>query len=103
MNSVVAGMSDTVSVPDVVLFDSALPQPARRKRVVPPGIRFSPRERQLVSLVAGGYSNKEIAGYLNLQLQTVKNHLSRVYRKLGISRRVELAVFAVGYGLVDSD
>jgi DNA-binding CsgD family transcriptional regulator len=94
-------MSSIVPVQDVVAFDGPVHRPGRRKLVVAPGFRFSPRERQLVCLVAEGSSNKEIAVCLNLQLQTVKNHLSRIYRKLGISRRVELAVFAVGHGLVD--
>lgn len=93
-------MSMNLRVPDVVPFDNT-PRPARPRIVPSPGLRFSPRERQLVSLVAEGCSNKEIAACLNLQLQTVKNHLSRIYRKLGITRRVELAVFAVGYGLVN--
>ena len=56
------------------------------------GWRFSPRERQIVSLLASGCSNQEIANRLGLRLQTVKNHLSRVYRKLGVPNRVQLAV-----------
>ena len=55
------------------------------------GWRFSPRERQIVSLLASGCSNQEIANRLGLRLQTVKNHLSRVYRKLGIRSRGSLA------------
>jgi DNA-binding NarL/FixJ family response regulator len=56
------------------------------------GWRFSPRERQIVALLASGCSNQEIATRLGLRLQTVKNHLSRVYRKLGVPNRVQLAV-----------
>jgi DNA-binding NarL/FixJ family response regulator len=56
------------------------------------GWRFSPRERQIVSLLASGCSNQEIANRLGLRLQTVKNHLSRVYRKIGVPNRVQLAV-----------
>ncbi len=54
--------------------------------------RFSPRERQIVALLANGCSNQEIANRLGLRLQTVKNHLSRVYRKIGVPNRVQLAV-----------
>jgi len=53
---------------------------------------FSPRERQIVALLANGCSNQEIANRLGLRLQTVKNHLSRVYRKIGVPNRVQLAV-----------
>ena len=59
------------------------------------GWRFSPRERQIVSLLASGCSNQEIANRLGLRLQTVKNHLSRVYRKLGVPNRVQLAVLVL--------
>jgi len=57
--------------------------------------RFSPRERQIVTLLASGCSNQEIANHLGLRLQTVKNHLSRMYRKLGVPNRVQLAVLVL--------
>ena len=57
--------------------------------------RFSPREQQIVALLADGCSNKEIADRLGLRLQTVKNHLSRVYRKFGVPNRVQLAVLVL--------
>ena len=60
-----------------------------------PHWRFSPRERQIVSLLANGCSNQEIANRLGLRLQTVKNHLSRIYRKLGVPNRVQLAVLVL--------
>jgi DNA-binding NarL/FixJ family response regulator len=59
------------------------------------GSRFSPREQQIVSLLAHGCSNQEIADRLGLRLQTVKNHLSRVYRKIGVPNRVQLAVLVL--------
>ena len=76
------------------------PETSSRRRsaeVVP--VRFSPRERQVVKLIIGGHSNQDIASALGLRIQTVKNHLSRIYRKLGVPNRVQLAVFAVGHGL----
>jgi DNA-binding NarL/FixJ family response regulator len=57
--------------------------------------RFSPRERQIVTFLASGCSNQEIADRLGLRLQTVKNHLSRIYRKLGVPNRVQLAVLVL--------
>ena len=60
-----------------------------------PRWRFSPRERQIVTLLADGCSNQEIANRLGLRLQTVKNHLSRIYRKIGVPNRVQLAVLVL--------
>lgn len=47
------------------------------------------RERELIPLIARGFTNKEIAKQLNLSEQTVKNHIHRVLRKLGASDRLE--------------
>jgi DNA-binding CsgD family transcriptional regulator len=52
------------------------------------------REEQVVSMVAKGLTNREVAVKLGLSPHTVKNHLFRIYEKLGISRRMELSVYA---------
>jgi DNA-binding NarL/FixJ family response regulator len=62
-------------------------------------VRFSTREREIVTFITAGCSNQQIADCLGLRAQTVKNHLCRMYRKVGVSNRVHLAVFAVGRGL----
>jgi two-component system nitrate/nitrite response regulator NarL len=61
-------------------------------------VHFSPRERQIVACITTGASNREIAARMGLRIQTVKNHLCRIYRKLGVPNRVQLAVFALGHG-----
>lgn len=71
------------------------PAPVQRK------VHFSPRERQIVRFIVEGCPNQEIANRMGLRLQTVKNHLSRIYRKASVPNRVQLAVFAVGYGLAE--
>lgn len=53
------------------------------------------REQELVPLVAHGLTNKEISTRLGLSEHTIKNHLFRIYEKLGISSRVELILYAV--------
>jgi DNA-binding CsgD family transcriptional regulator len=52
---------------------------------------LSDREREIVTLVAEGRSNKEVAATLFLSAKTIEHHLSRAYGKLGIRSRVELA------------
>ncbi|MFL5043875.1 MAG: response regulator transcription factor [Xanthobacteraceae bacterium] len=52
---------------------------------------LSAREREIVSLVANGLSNKEIARQLGLSEGTVKVHLHSIYRRLGIRNRTALA------------
>jgi len=54
---------------------------------------LSKRERRVVELVAEGLSNREIETCLGLSRHTVKNLLSRIYDKLGVSNRVELVLF----------
>ena len=63
---------------------------------------LTPRELDVVSLVATGASNKVIAATLGLSEETVKHHLSRIFEKTGQSSRVELALFATHHGLVTS-
>jgi DNA-binding NarL/FixJ family response regulator len=56
---------------------------------------LTPREEQVVALVADGLSNREVAQELNLSEHTIKKYLFRIFDKLGISSRVELVLYAV--------
>src|SRR6266576_1663284 len=60
---------------------------------------LTPRELEIVSTVVAGYSNKEIAEYCKISEDTVKHHLSNIFDKLGVSTRLELALFAVNQSL----
>jgi DNA-binding NarL/FixJ family response regulator len=62
------------------------------------GELLTPREEQVVALVAGGLSNREAALELNLSEHTVKKYLFHIFDKLGISSRVELVIYAVNHG-----
>ena len=59
---------------------------------------LTPREEQVVALVAEGLGNRLIARELNLSEHTVKKYLFRIFEKLGISSRVELVLYAVNNG-----
>ena len=59
------------------------------------GEQLTARERELVNLVAAGAANKDIARRLTISVKTVKTHMTSIFRKLGLSTRLELAV-AVG-------
>jgi predicted ATPase/DNA-binding CsgD family transcriptional regulator/DNA-binding XRE family transcriptional regulator len=58
------------------------------------------RQAEVLSLLAAGMSNKEIAAELFLSSATVERHLATIYRKLGLTSRVEAARFAIASGLV---
>src|SRR5258708_34209699 len=53
------------------------------------------REQQVLHLLADGLSNYELATVLRLSEHTVKNHLFRIYDKLGVSNRMEAALYAL--------
>ncbi len=61
---------------------------------------LTPRQRQVLRLVAEGYSNGEVARTLRLTEQTVKFHLANVYRKLGVANRTEATRWAQLHGLL---
>ena len=64
--------------------------------------RFSPRERDILASLAQGESNKEIARRLDLAESTVKIHVQNIFKKLNMSSRVQVALYAVenGYGQI---
>lgn len=76
------------------------------KPAVPPGIsgqrdaRLSSREMEVVRCVAMGLRNKEVADKLGVSEATIKNHLTSIYSKLGVSDRLELILYAIHNRLV---
>lgn len=60
--------------------------------------KFSPRERDIMSSLALGESNKEIARKLDLAESTVKIHVQNIFKKLNMSSRVQVALYAVEHG-----
>ena len=60
---------------------------------------LTPRELEVISAVVAGYANKEIAQHFKISEDTVKHHLSNIFDKVGVSTRLELALFAVNQSL----
>ena len=66
-----------------------------------PKFGLTPRELEIVAAVAAGYSNKEMAQRFSLSQETVKHHLTRIYNKLHVTIRLELALFAISQHLAE--
>lgn len=65
----------------------------------PARVPLALREQQLLSLVARGWDNTTIAAEVGLAEQTVRNYLTRVYHKLGVSSRAEAILYALHHGM----
>lgn len=67
---------------------------------------LSPREREVAALVAQGFKNRDMARKMSISEQTVKNHLHKIFEKLGIADRLGLALYAIHWninGVVSGD
>ena len=71
------------------------PAPTRLR----PAFDITPRELEVIAGVVASYSNRDIAQRLGIAEKTVKGHLTNVFQKLGISNRLELAMFALRHKL----
>ena len=72
-----------------------------RRATQPPGAGFTPRERDVLRLLAAGFANKEIARKLAISEKTVKTHVSSLLQKLNVQDRTQAAVKAVRERLVE--
>jgi HD-GYP domain-containing protein (c-di-GMP phosphodiesterase class II) len=90
-----AGELDQVAVEAVL---HAAGHPAERPNPRPSGL--TPREMEVLRLVARGASNKEIAAALVISEKTARNHVERTYAKIGVSNRIGASMYALRCGLV---
>jgi DNA-binding NarL/FixJ family response regulator len=63
---------------------------------------LTPRETEVLGLLAAGSTNRQVAAELHLSLSTVKRHVEHIIRKLGVSDRTQAAVRAIELGIVSS-
>ncbi|MBX7430621.1 HD domain-containing protein [Mycobacterium sp. Y57] len=92
-----AGQLDAVAV-DAVLH--AAGHRAQGPRPRPGGL--TPREVEVLCLVARGASNKEIAAALGISGKTARNHVERTYAKIGATNRIGASLYAIQHGLVSA-
>ena len=59
------------------------------------GFRLTRRELEIISAIVDGYTNKDIAKRFSISEQTVKHHLTSIFEKVGVTNRLELALFAM--------
>jgi DNA-binding NarL/FixJ family response regulator len=78
---------------------TAIPEQGKRER----SYNLTPRELDIISAIVDGYTNKDIAEKYSIAEQTVKHHLGNIFDKLGVSNRLELALFAVNHNLVEEN
>jgi len=82
------------------LIEVYLDRPAPAPASAPKLDALTPREREILVLLARGRSNAEIAGQLVVSETTVKTHVTRVLTKLGLRDRVQAAIYAYERGVV---
>jgi DNA-binding CsgD family transcriptional regulator len=97
-----AAMSLATAAEYALMLAAAEPQPpAAADAAAVPGLALlSPRERELVTLVAQGRTDAQIAAQLYITVRTVSSHLDRIRDKTGCRRRADLTRLALGAGLV---
>lgn len=99
-----AGLSDIAAAIVAVAAGNAYFSPGLAERLVghgPP--ELSAREREVLVLVAQGYSTPQIGAHLGLSVKTVEGHRGRIMSKLGIHDLAGLVRFAIRSGLVTAD
>jgi DNA-binding NarL/FixJ family response regulator len=76
---------------------------AMRRRLSPKGPQLSPREKQVLSLLADGLAVAQIARQLYISESTAKTHISKLYEKLGAGNRAQALMTAMRLGLIRSE
>lgn len=80
------------------LLKDLTPAPAAKKSPLEP---LTPREIEVIGLIAQGYTNRQIAASLNLSIRTVESHRAHITGKLGLRSRLELVRYAQEHGLLN--
>jgi two-component system, NarL family, response regulator DevR len=103
VRTVASGQSMLDPATTARLMRSLRADPVETPVIAPELASLSPRERDILTLIGDGLTNREIGKKLYLSEKTVKNHISRLLAKLGVQRRVQAAVLATHREQPDSD
>ena len=68
-----------------------------------PQINLTPRELQVLKLIASGMSNKDMSAHLEISEKTVKSHVNQVLSKLQVTSRTQAALYALRHGIATLD
>ena len=88
------------SVSNVVQVVQQLTEAAGQQNPRANRFGLTARELEIISFITQGCMNRDIAGSLSITEETVKRHLTNIFNKVGMSNRLELALFAIEHGLV---
>ena len=92
---------------EVILVDTEVDEfrylLVRMPRSVRPRVQLSPREQEIVRMVAKGHPNKVIAGVLNISAWTVCTHLRRIFAKLGVGSRAAMVAQLLDLGILSGN
>jgi DNA-binding NarL/FixJ family response regulator len=83
-----------------VYVSSSIAKVVLSSLLAPPVLALTPREREILALIAQGCSAKEIAGHLHIAVKTAQFHRTNIMTKLGVHSTAEMTRYALGHGIV---
>ncbi len=95
-----AGKKELFSILDRLESAIVSPRSPRPPHPHAPSVRLTPREREVLRLVASGKNNTQIARELFISVNTVTRHMTNIFSKTGANNRVQAAMYATRYGIV---
>jgi two-component system, NarL family, response regulator NreC len=100
VEAVVAGKRFLTPKVSEIVLEGFLESKSRHEKREGKGARITPRETEIIRLLAQGKSNKEIASLLQITVRTVETHRAKIMLKLGVHSLAELIHFAIRHGII---
>ena len=88
------------SISNVVQIVQQLMETTKKEALPTSRFKLTARELQIIALITQGCTNRDVAQSLSITEETVKRHLTNIFNKVGMSNRLELALFAIEHGIV---
>jgi DNA-binding NarL/FixJ family response regulator len=99
VEAIVAGKRSLTPKVSEIVLEGFLKTEGQHQSVERKDTRTTPRETEIIRLLAGGKTNKEIAALLQINVRTVETHRSKIMLKLGVHSLAELIHYALRYGI----